>query len=95
MSLSGGAPGITGYTRRVKKAISVPDAEFERFEAIARRLGMNRSEFYREAARQLADRVEGVSELTAIANAALAQSGQDDELFVRESERLRGAGDTW
>jgi metal-responsive CopG/Arc/MetJ family transcriptional regulator len=79
----------------MKKAISVPDAEFERFEAIARRLGMNRSEFYREAARQLADRVEGVSELTAIANAALAHAGPDDALFVHESEHLRNEDDAW
>jgi hypothetical protein len=74
-------------------AIAIPDAEFARFEAVARLLGMNRSEFYREAARQLADRVEGVSKLTLLANAALAHSGQDDGLFACESERLRGAGD--
>lgn len=67
---------MTGYTRGVKTAISVPDADFERFERVAGRHGMNRSEFYRRAAQRLADELEGTSELTALANAAIERAGQ-------------------
>ncbi|SBN61697.1 hypothetical protein GA0004736_0588 [Curtobacterium sp. 9128] len=79
----------------MKTAISVPDADFLRFERVARQHGMNRSQFYRTAASRLADELEGTSELTALANAALAVSGRDDDLFVRESERNRVEGDEW
>ncbi|MFZ6993284.1 CopG family transcriptional regulator [Curtobacterium sp. RRHDQ66] len=79
----------------MKKAISVPDADFLRFERVARQHGMNRSQFYRTAAARFADELEGTSELTALANAALAVTGRDDDLFLRESERNRVEGDEW
>ncbi|MCJ1715187.1 CopG family transcriptional regulator [Microbacterium sp. M1A1_1b] len=79
----------------MKKAISVPDADFERFERVARAHGMNRSEFYRTAAARFADQLEGTSELTALADAALAKARDDDDLFVRQNERLRSEGTTW
>lgn len=72
----------------MKTAISVPDAEFERFERVAAKHGMNRSEFYRRGAQKLADELEGSSELTAIANAVLARVGDPtDELLLRETAR--------
>lgn len=71
----------------MKTAISVPDGDFERFERVAARHGYNRSEFYRVAATRLADELEGASELTAMANAALAEVDDTDDAFVRESER--------
>lgn len=76
----------------MKTAISVPDNDFERFERferVAARHGMNRSEFYRVAARRLADELEGESDLTAVANSVLARAGQPsgDELFLQESQR--------
>ena len=81
----------------MKTAISVPDGDFERFERIAGKHGMNRSEFYRLAAQRLADELEGTSELTAIANAVLARTGQpsEDGAFLRESERLIREKTTW
>lgn len=81
----------------MKTAISLPDADFERFERVANRHGMNRSEFYRLAGQKLADELEGEAELTRVANAALARAGQPDgdELFVRESERLLREGTDW
>lgn len=81
---------ITRYTPCMKTAISVPNGDFERFERVAARFGMNRSEFFRVAAQRFADQLEGASELTAIANAVLARSGQPagDGFFIRESERL-------
>ncbi|TIH37380.1 CopG family transcriptional regulator [Subtercola vilae] len=81
----------------MKTAISVPNGDFERFERVADKHGMNRSEFYRLAAQRLADELEGASELTAIANAVLARTGQPsgDGLFLRESQRVMRDGTEW
>lgn len=81
----------------MKTAISLPDGDFERFERIAARHGMNRSEFYRLAGQRLADELEGEAELTALANAVLRRTGQPsgDELFLRESERGLREGVEW
>lgn len=88
---------MTGYTQIMKTAISVPDADFARFERIAARHGMNRSEFYRRAGERFADELEGEAELTALANAVLARSGQPegDALFTHESERVQRDGVEW
>lgn len=88
---------MTGYTWIMKTAISVPDGDFERFERIAGKHGMNRSEFYRLGAQRLADELEGGSELTAIADAVLARTGQPsgDGAFLRESERLIREKSEW
>jgi metal-responsive CopG/Arc/MetJ family transcriptional regulator len=81
----------------VKTAISVPDAEFERFERVAARHGMNRSEFYQQAGRRLADELEGVSELTALANAAIARAGQPagDGLLVSAAQESMRSETSW
>ncbi|MEA9984244.1 CopG family transcriptional regulator [Subtercola sp. RTI3] len=81
----------------MKTAISVPNGDFERFERVADKHGMNRSEFYRLAAQRLADELEGASELSAIANAVLARTGQPsgDGLFLRESQRVMRGGTEW
>lgn len=75
----------------MKTAISVPDGDFERFERVAAKHGLNRSEFYRLAAAKLADELEGESELTAMANAALEDAGEFDDAFVQEVRRQLGA----
>lgn len=81
----------------MKTAISVPDGDFERFERVAARHGMNRSEFFQLAGRKLADELEGESGLTALANAAIARAGQPaaDSPFLSESERLFVEGVDW
>jgi len=81
----------------MKTAISIPDGDFERFERIAARHGLNRSEFYRLAGRRLADELEGEAELTAMANAVIARAGQpaEDGPFLMESERTILAGSEW
>lgn len=81
----------------MKTAISIPDGDFERFERIAARHGMNRSEFYRTAGRRLADELEGEAELTAMANAAISRGGQPsaDGPFLAESERIALEGSQW
>ena len=80
---------MTGYTIAMKTAISVPDGDFERFERIAARHGLNRSEFYQLAGRRLADELEGEAELTALADAVMARAGQPagDGAFLTESQR--------
>lgn len=81
----------------MKTAISLPDGDFERFEKIAARHGMSRSEFYRVAGERLADELEGASELTALANAAIARAGQPagDGLFLRETQRTMEDDGQW
>ncbi|MGV8885678.1 MAG: CopG family transcriptional regulator [Microbacteriaceae bacterium] len=81
----------------MKTAISVPDADFERFERVAARHGMNRSEFFRLAGQRLANDLEGESELTAIANAVIARVAQPsgDGIFLRESERVNRDDAQW
>lgn len=81
----------------MKTAISLSDEDFERFDRIAARHGMNRSEFYRLAARKLADELEGGKELTALANAVIERAGQPsgDGLFLVEAERRLRAETEW
>jgi metal-responsive CopG/Arc/MetJ family transcriptional regulator len=81
----------------MKTAISVSDSEFQRFERLAARHGMNRSEFYRLAATKLADELEGEKELTAIANAVIERAGQPagDGAFLREAQRVQLEGTEW
>jgi len=58
---------------------------------------MNRSEFYRLAARRLADELEGETELTASANSVLARAGQPSagSPFLPEAERTVLEGTEW
>jgi metal-responsive CopG/Arc/MetJ family transcriptional regulator len=70
---------MTSYTAVMKTAISMPDGDFERFERVAARQGMSRSEFYRAAARRYADELEGTAELTRLADEALAQIDETEE----------------
>lgn len=88
---------MTGYTDVVKTAISVPDADFERFERVAARHGMNRSEFYRRAGERFADELEGASALTALADEVIARAGQPsgDGEFRQASERAMLDGTSW
>ncbi|MFE7846655.1 CopG family ribbon-helix-helix protein [Microbacterium sp. NPDC057407] len=81
----------------MKTAISLPESDLERFDRIAARHGMNRSEFFRRAGRHLADELEGEADLTAMANATIARAGQPagDSPFLRESERTLLASTDW
>jgi hypothetical protein len=81
----------------MKTAISVPDEDFERFERIAARNGMSRSEFYRRAGAKLADELEGSSSLTLIAQDVLDRVGQPEEdgLMLAETQRVIESGSEW
>jgi metal-responsive CopG/Arc/MetJ family transcriptional regulator len=83
----------------VRTAISIPDDLFDRFEAAARRAGMNRSEFYREAARAYVGRLEEEA-VTAAVDAYIERSGDDGsdpEWTDGSIRRLAAAtaGDEW
>jgi metal-responsive CopG/Arc/MetJ family transcriptional regulator len=81
----------------MKTAISLPDKDFERFERIAARNGMSRSEFYRRAGAKLADELEGSSSLTLIAQDVLTRVGQpaEDGLLLEENRRVIESGSEW
>lgn len=81
----------------MKTAISVPDSDFDRFERVASRHGMNRSEFYRLAASRLADELEGEKELTTLANAVIKRAGQPsgDGVFGAENSRRQLESTEW
>ena len=88
---------MTSYTLGMKTAISIPDRDFERFERVAARHGMNRSEFYRRAGRRLVEELEGEAELTALANSVIERVGQPlaDGPFLAESERTLLESTDW
>lgn len=81
----------------MKTAISLPDKDFERFERIAARNGMSRSEFYRRAGAKLADELEGSSSLTLIAQDVLTRVGQpaEDGLLLEANRRVIESGSEW
>ena len=88
---------ITCYTSCMKTAISRPDSDFEYFERVAARHGMNRSEFFRRAGRRLVAELEGEAELTELANSVITRLGQPttETLFLHESERLKLESTEW
>lgn len=73
----------------MKTAVSLPDQDAERFDRVARRHGMTRSEFYRRAAEQYADQLAD-AELTAQIDDAIDAVGQPGEA----SSDLRRAANT-
>ncbi|HET8928804.1 MAG TPA: CopG family transcriptional regulator [Microbacterium sp.] len=81
----------------MKTAISIPDGDFERFERVAARHGMNRSEFFQRAGRRFVEELEGEAELTALADSVIERVGQPiaDSPFVREAERMMLADVEW
>lgn len=82
----------------MKTAISLPDHAAERFDRIAQRHGMTRSEFYRRAAEQYADELTE-ADLTAQINDAIdaiGQPGEDSARLRRNANvRLVEASDEW
>ncbi len=89
--------GMTSYTWVMKTAISIPDSDFERFERVAARHGMNRSEFFRRAAGRFVAELEGEAELTALADLVIKRAGQpsEDSPFLHESERTLLESTDW
>lgn len=88
---------MTSYTPGMKTAISISDGEFERFERVAARHGMNRSEFFRRAGRRFVEELEGEAELTALADAVIRRVGQPfaGSPFLAESEKALLESTEW
>jgi predicted DNA-binding protein len=82
----------------MKTAISLPDQAAERFDRVAQRHGMTRSEFYRRAAEHYADELAD-AELTVQIDAAIDAVGQPDvesaELRRAANARLIEASEEW
>lgn len=65
----------TGYTHRVKTAISLPDALYHRAERVAQRLGRSRSALYAEALEAFLDAAEEADEVTAALDELYTDAG--------------------
>lgn len=82
----------------MKTAISLPDHTAERFDHIAQKYGMTRSEFYRRAAEHYADELTGADLTTQIDDAidSIGQPGDDAAEFRRAANtRVVEASDEW
>ncbi|MFC4627799.1 CopG family ribbon-helix-helix protein [Promicromonospora alba] len=82
----------------MKTAISLPDHTAERFDHIAQKHGMTRSEFYRRAAEHYADELTGADLTAQIDDAidAIGQPGDDTTDFRRTANaRLVEASGEW
>lgn len=82
----------------MKTAISLPDHAADRFDRIARKHAMTRSEFYRRAAERYADELAD-TDLTAQIDDAIDTAGQPGEesaaLRRTANERLAEASEEW
>ncbi|BBH18158.1 antitoxin MazE6 [Nocardioides baekrokdamisoli] len=80
----------------MKTAISVPDEIFERVERMAKRHGINRSQFYSQAAERYASELEA-NDLKDAINAAvdIAYPDMSVDFALETGRRLLGADDEW
>jgi hypothetical protein len=81
----------------VKTAISVPDETFDRAERLAKKHGMNRSQFYSTAADRYADELES-ADITAAIDAVVDTANTDEstQFAVAAGHRLsEGAQEEW
>lgn len=78
----------------VKTAISVPDETYDRVERVAKKHGMNRSQFYAAAADRLADELES-ADLTAAIDAVIDAVARDEstEFAVAAGQALLATED--
>lgn len=81
---------MEGYTKGMKTAISVPDDIFRRGEALARSLGISRSQLYSQALEEYVWR-HTPDEITELVNRLVDELGVDEEeeAFRREITRRR------
>ena len=84
----------TGYTERVKTAISLPDALYHRAERVAQRLGRTRSALYAEALEAYLDASEDADEVTAALDELYADAvaAASRELGAAAGRRLIDGG---
>ena len=80
---------MTGYTIRVKTAISIPDELFREVEACSRRLNVSRSRLFATAAREYLARHGSGTNATEAWNEAIAAAGQPGEDAAARAVRRR------
>lgn len=85
--------GITGYTPRMKTAISIPDELFRQIDLCSRRLRVSRSRLLADAARQYLAQQRAPFDATAAWNEVIAKAGQpgDDPAAVALRRRSKRA----
>jgi predicted transcriptional regulator len=89
---------IPGNTRSMKFAISVPDDVFQAVEAQAKRMGISRSQFFADAARQYVNELtlpDRVAEINAILDAAGYNGSDEEELAHFGAAFLRATAGEW
>lgn len=77
---------LTGYTRGMKTAVSIPDDVFEKVERLARRGKRSRSEVFSAALREYVAR-HSPDEVTEAINRVCDQVGDQRDEFVAAASR--------
>ena len=80
---------MTGYTMRVKTAISIPDELFREVDAYSRRLRVSRSRLFATAAREYLVRNAPGANATEAWNAAIGAAGQPGDDPAARAVRKR------
>jgi hypothetical protein len=89
---------IPSHTRSMKFAISVPDDVFQAVEAQVEKMGISRSQFYADAARQYVEKLtlpDRVAEINAILDEAGYDGSDDEELAQFGAAFLRATAGDW
>jgi predicted transcriptional regulator len=81
-------PAFSGYTISMKTAISIPDEVFKKAEQLARRLGMSRSQLYREAVEDYVNRRRPESITEAMNRVVDEVERPEDELVSTTARRV-------
>ena len=78
----------------MKPAIFIPDDLGARFDRVAKKNGMNRSEFFQKAGVKFADELED-AEFTDQLNVVIKEVGQEPSLFTAASARTLIDSGAW
>ncbi len=89
---------IPSHTQSVKFAISVPDDVFQAVEAQVRKMGISRSQFFADAARQYVEEFaldDRVAEINAVLEATDYDPSEDQAVVNYGMEYLRFTAHEW
>ena len=89
---------IPSHTPRVKFAISVPDDVFQAVEAQVQKMGISRSQFFADAARQYVEKftlADRVAEINAVLEANDYDPSEDQAVANYGMEYLRATAHEW
>ena len=89
---------IPNHTQIVKFAISVPDDVFQAVEAQVQKMGISRSQFFADAARQYVEKftlADRVAEINAVLEATDYDPSEDQAVVNYGMEYLRATAHEW